>query len=374
MAQQHERLMSLDAFRGATIAGMMLVNNPGTWSAIYPQLEHAEWNGWTFTDWIFPFFLWIVGVAMTMSFAHRQERGDTKKQLLIQVVKRSLIIFGLGLFLAGFPFFNFSIIRIPGVLQRIAVCYFIASLIVLYTKNIRTQVYWLAGFLISYWLMMKLIPVPEIGAGIMERGKNFSAYIDSMFLSGHMWGYTKTWDPEGIVSTLPAVATTLFGVMTGHYLRSQHSKEEKTAWMFVAGNILLFLGATLDMWLPINKSIWTTSYSIFMAGWALVCFAMFYWIIDVKGYKRWAKPFIIFGMNAIAVFVLSGMVGRLYGSVIKLKQPDGSEISLQGYIFRTFFLPLASPINASLIYAIGFLLFLYLIAWIMWTRKWFLKA
>jgi predicted acyltransferase len=374
MAQQHERLMSLDAFRGATIAGMMLVNNPGTWSAIYPQLEHAEWNGWTFTDWIFPFFLWIVGVAMTMSFAHRQERGDTKKQLLIQVVKRSLIIFGLGLFLAGFPFFNLSIIRIPGVLQRIAVCYFIASLIVLYTKNIRTQVYWLAGFLISYWLMMKLIPVPEIGAGIMERGKNFSAYIDSMFLSGHMWGYTKTWDPEGIVSTLPAVATTLFGVMTGHYLRSQHSKEEKTAWMFVAGNILLFIGATLDMWLPINKSIWTTSYSIFMAGWALVCFAMFYWIIDVKGYKRWAKPFIIFGMNAIAVFVLSGMIGRLYGSVIKLKQPDGSEISLQGYIFRTFFLPLASPINASLIYAICFLLFLYLIAWIMWTRKWFLKA
>lgn len=374
MAQQHERLMSLDAFRGATIAGMMLVNNPGTWSAIYPQLEHAEWNGWTFTDWIFPFFLWIVGVAMTMSFAHRQERGDTKKQLLIQVVKRSLIIFGLGLFLAGFPFFNLSIIRIPGVLQRIAVCYFIASLIVLYTKNIRMQVYWLAGFLISYWLMMKLIPVPEIGAGIMERGKNFSAYIDSMFLSGHMWGYTKTWDPEGIVSTLPAVATTLFGVMTGHYLRSQHSKEEKTAWMFVAGNILLFLGATLDMWLPINKSIWTTSYSIFMAGWALVCFAMFYWIIDVKGYKRWVKPFIIFGMNAITVFVISGMIGRLYGSVIKLKQPDGSEISLQGYIFRTFFLPLASPINASLIYAICFLLFLYLTAWIMWKRKWFLKA
>lgn len=374
MAQQHERLMSLDAFRGATIAGMMLVNNPGTWSAIYPQLQHAEWNGWTFTDWIFPFFLWIVGVAMTMSFAHRQERGDTKKQLLIQVVKRTLIIFGLGMFLAGFPFFNLSIIRIPGVLQRIAVCYFVASLIVLYTKNIRAQVYWLAGFLISYWLMMKLIPVPEIGAGIMERGKNFSTYIDSMFLSGHMWGYTKTWDPEGIVSTLPAVATTLFGVMTGHYLRSQHSKEEKTAWMFVTGNILLFLGATLDMWLPINKSIWTTSYSIFMAGWALVCFAMFYWIIDVKGYKRWAKPFIIFGMNAIAVFVLSGIIGRLYGSVIKLNQLDGSEISLQAYIFRTFFLPLASPINASLIYAICFLLFLYLIAWIMWTRKWFLKA
>ncbi len=374
MAQQHERLISLDAFRGATIAGMMLVNNPGTWSSIYPQLEHAEWNGWTFTDMIFPFFLWIVGVAMTMSFAHRQERGDTKMQLLLQVVKRSLIIFGLGLFLAGFPYFNFSTIRIMGVLQRIAVCYFITSLIVLYSKNIRTQAYWLLGFLISYWLMMKLIPVPEIGAGMLERGKNFSAYIDSLLLSGHMWSQTKIWDPEGTVSTLPAIATTLFGVLTGHYLRSQHSKEEKTAWMFIAGNVLLFIGATFDMWLPINKSIWTSSYSIFMAGWALVCFAMFYWLIDVKGYKRWAKPFIIFGMNAVAVFVISGLVGRLYGSVIKLKQPDGSEISLQGYIFRTFFLPLGSPINASLTFAIFFLLFLFLIAWIMWRRKWFLKA
>ena len=374
MAQQHERLMSLDAFRGATIAGMMLVNNPGTWGAIYPQLQHAEWNGWTFTDWIFPFFLWIVGVAMTMSFAHRQERGDTKKRLLTQIVKRSLIIFGLGLLLAGFPYFNLSTIRIPGVLQRIAVCYFIASLIVLYTKNIRTYVYWLAGLLVSYWLMMTLIPVPDVGAGVLEKGRNFAAYIDSLFLSGHMWSQTKTWDPEGIVSTLPAVATTLFGVLTGHYLRSQHSREEKTAWMFVAGNILLLVGATLDMWLPINKSIWTTSYSIFMAGWALVCFAMFYWIIDVRGHKRWAKPFVIFGMNAITVYVLSGLIGRMYGSVLNLRQPDGTEISLQGYIFRTFFLPLGSPINASLIFAICFLLFLFLLAWIMWKRNWFLKV
>lgn len=374
MAQQHERLMSLDAFRGATIAGMMLVNNPGTWGAIYPQLQHAEWNGWTFTDWIFPFFLWIVGVAMTMSFAHRQERGDTRKQLLAQIVKRSLIIFGLGLLLTGFPNFNLSTIRIPGVLQRIAVCYFIASLIVLYTKHTRSYVYWLVGLLASYWLMMMLIPVPDIGAGVLEKGKNFAAYIDSLFLSGHMWSQTKTWDPEGIVSTLPAVATTLFGVLTGHYLRSQHSKEEKTAWMFVAGNILLLLGAALDMWLPINKSIWTTSYSIFMAGWALVCFAMFYWIIDVKGYKRWAKPFVIFGMNAITVYVLSGLIGRLYGSILTLQQSDGAEISLQGYIFRTFFLPLGSPINASLIFAICFLLFLFLLAWIMWKRNWFLKV
>ncbi len=374
MVQQSERLVSLDAFRGATIAGMILVNNPGTWSAIYPQLEHAEWNGWTFTDWIFPFFLWIVGVALTISFSSRLERGFTRKQMLLQVFRRFLIIFGIGLFLAGFPSFNVATIRILGVLQRIAICYLVSSIVVLYGKGLRTQILWLVGLLLSYWLIMKLVPVPEIGTGVMERGKNLSAYVDRIFLSGHMWWQTKTWDPEGIVSTLPAVATTLFGVLTGHFLRGNLSKEEKTSWMFVAGNILLLTGATLDMWLPINKSIWTTSYSIFMAGWALVCFALFYWLIDVKGYKRWPTPFIILGMNAIAIYSLSEFIGKLYTSVIVFRQPDGTESSLQELIFKSLFLPLASPVNASLMFALCFLLFIFSLAWIMWKKKWFIRV
>ncbi len=189
-----------------------------------------------------------------------------------------------------------------------------------------------------------------------------------------MWSQTKTWDPEGIVSTLPAIATTLFGVLAGRYLHSQHSKEEKTAWMFVAGTILLLAGATLDMWLPINKSIWTSSYSIFMAGWALVCFAVFYWFIDVKGYSRWAKPFVIFGMNAITVYVFSELFGKLYDSVIMLQRQDGSEISLQEAIFTSLFAPFASPVNASLIFALSYLLFVFFIAWILWKRKWFLRV
>jgi predicted acyltransferase len=367
-----KRLLSLDAFRGATIAGMILVNNPGTWSHIYPQLEHAEWNGWTFTDWIFPFFLFIVGVAMVFSIANRREKGATDGQLRLNTLRRALIIFALGTFLAGFPYFNFSTIRIPGVLQRIAVCYFIASMIVLHTR-VRAQAYWIAGLLSAYWLMMALIPVPDVGAGVYERGRNFSAYIDSLVLSGHMWSQTKTWDPEGIVSTLPAIATTLFGVMTGHWLKSKHSPEEKTAWMFVMGNALLLLGAILDIWLPINKSIWTSSYSIFMAGWALVCLSTFYWLIDVKGYKRWASPFVTYGLNAIAVFVLSGIVGRLL-NLIHVDNAEGASESLQSYIFQTFFSPLAEPINASLIYAICFILFMYLIVWIMRKRRWFLKV
>ncbi|MEI7906317.1 MAG: heparan-alpha-glucosaminide N-acetyltransferase domain-containing protein, partial [Bacteroidota bacterium] len=292
---KQERLISLDAFRGFTIAGMILVNNPGSWGSIYPQLEHASWNGWTFTDFIFPFFLWIVGVSMTFSFAVRKSKGDDNTKLLLNVLRRSAIIFALGLFLAGFPFgllwghnFSLSAIRIPGVLQRIAVCYFIASVIYLNT-SMRGQIIAIGVLFVTYWLAMFYIPIPEFGAGLFEKGKNFSAYIDSLLLSGHMWSATKTWDPEGIISTIPAIATTLFGSLTGDYLRtSGHDKTEKSVWMFVFGAGLLLVGAFLDMWMPINKSLWTVSYSMFMAGWALCIFGIFYFLIDGKGIKKWA--------------------------------------------------------------------------------------
>ena len=376
-----KRLVSLDAFRGATIAGMMLVNNPGAWSAVYPQLLHASWNGWTFTDWIFPFFLWIVGVAMTFSFAKRVEQGGKKTELTLHVLQRSAVIFALGLFLNGFPFglafgheFSFATIRIPGVLQRIAVCYLIASVIVLNT-NVRSQIAWIVGLLAGYWLLVKLVPVPGYGAGVLEPTGNLCWYVDSVLLTGHTWRGAPVpgFDPEGIVSTIPAIATTLLGVMTGHWLRSTRSQEEKTAWMFVGGNILLLLGAILDMWLPINKNLWTSTYTVFMAGWALVCFATFYWLIDVKGYTRWAKPCVIYGMNAIAAFVMAGIVGRLLG-LIRWQLDDGSVISLKNFIFERFFLPLGSPVNASLLFAIAFVLGLYLFVWVLYRKKWFLKV
>ncbi len=377
---QHERLTSLDAFRGATIAAMMLVNNAGDWGHVYPQLEHAEWNGWTFTDWIFPFFLFIVGVAMTMSFARRIERGDDARKLLLNAARRSVIIFVLGLILNGAPFFNLSTIRIPGVLQRIAVCYFIVSVIVLFTKTRKAQNFWLIGFLAVYWLMMKFIPVPGIGAGVLEQGKNFSAYIDSLLLSGHMYIYTQTWDPEGIISTLPAIATTLFGVQTGYFLRSPLSREEKTVWMFVAGFVLLFIGVVLDMWLPINKNIWTSSYSIFTAGWALICFAVLYWLIDVKGFKlktplgRWYTPFVMLGMNAIAVYFVGSLIGKLSISFM-LSQPDGKSMMLKTYIYQHFFAPLlTNPFHASLLYAMMYVLGSFLLAWVMWKKQWFVKV
>jgi predicted acyltransferase len=377
-----QRLVSLDAFRGATIAGMMLVNNPGTWSTIYPQLRHAEWHGWTFTDWIFPFFLWIVGVAITFSFAKRVQAGADKGKLLAHVFRRAAVIFALGLFLAGFPFgllfghqFSFATIRIPGVLQRIAVCYLIASFIYLYTGSWRSRLGWTAALLAGSWALMKLVPVPGYGAGVLDPLGNLCWWVDSNLLAGHTWRGAPApgFDPEGIVSTIPAIATTLFGVLTGEWLRSNHTPEEKTAWMFVAGNVLLVLGAIMDMWLPVNKNLWTSSYSVLMAGFALVCLATFYWVIDVKGYSRWAKPLVIYGMNAITAFVLAGVIGRTLG-LIKLPGADGNPQSLQQWIFQTFYVPLASPLNASLLYAVSFMLLIYAISWIMWKRKWFLKV
>jgi len=364
------RLESLDVFRGATIAAMMLVNNPGTWDAVYPQLRHAEWHGWTFTDLVFPFFLWIVGVAMTLSFAKRVARGERRSGLISHALRRALILFALGLFLSAFPYFNLATLRIPGVLQRIAVCYLCATIIFLNT-GVRGQIVWTGGLLTVYWIAMKWIPVPGFGAGILEKDGNFAQFVDSLFLKGHMWAATRTWDPEGIISTLPAIGTTLLGILTGHILRARWSPEEKTSWMYTMGSSLTLAGLAAGIWLPINKNLWTSSYTLFMAGMAATTFAFCYWINDVKGYRRWSRPFAIYGMNAIAVYFLAGVVARL-AMIIKIPVSGGT-VTLGEYIYQTVFAPLASPVNASMLHGISFALLMYLVAYIMYRRKWFIK-
>jgi len=382
MSEQPSRLVSLDAFRGATIAGMILVNNPGTWSAIYPQLGHAKWNGWTFTDWIFPFFLFIVGVAMVFSFAKRKESGAGKADLYKQIFKRSLKIFALGIFLNGFPFgllfgheFNLATMRIPGVLQRIAVCFFIVGVVYLNT-SLRSQLALIVTLLAGYWMLLTLVPVPGYGAGVLEPQGNLAWYVDSNLLAGHTWSGAPApgFDPEGILSTLGAIATTLCGIVCGQFIRSNRSQTEKTAWMFVAGNALLLLGAIVDIWMPINKNLWTSSYVVFMAGWALVCLAMFSWLIDVQGHKKWAMPFVHYGMNAIAVFVLSGVVARCMG-LIRFQREDGSVISLKNWIFESLFVPMfPTTVQASTAFAVAFIMVMYLVVWGMYKKKWFIKV
>jgi predicted acyltransferase len=365
------RLVSLDVFRGITIAGMVLVNNPGTWSSIYWPLAHAEWHGWTPTDLIFPFFVFIVGVAIPLAFGRRMESGGSKGDLYWKVARRTLIIFALGMFLAGFPYFNLSTIRIPGVLQRLAVCYFFASIIFLKTK-VRTQVIITIALLLIYWLLMTRLHAPGFGTGDLSKEGSVASFIDRTILGPHIWRAGKVYDPEGLLSTIPAIATALFGVLTGQWLRTDKSPYEKVAGMFVAGAACVVIGWCWNPFFPINKGLWTSSYVFFTGGLALEFLAFCYWLIDIKKYKRWAKPFVVFGVNAIVLFVGTGVMGRLMG-LIKLPWGD-TRISLQGWIFQKLFLSWAAPIHASLAYAIAFILLWLGLMWILYSRKIFIKV
>lgn len=365
------RLVSLDVFRGVTIAGMVLVNNPGTWEHIYWPLEHAQWHGWTPTDLVFPFFLFIVGVAITLAFGSRVESGRTS-DLYLKIVKRTLIIFGIGLFLNALPYFSLSELRIPGVLQRIAVCYFFASILFLTTK-IRTQVAITIALLLGYWLLVKVIPAPGFAAGDLTKEGSLPSFIDRVVFGKHVWALGKVYDPEGLLSTLPALATTLIGLLTGSWLRSKKSAHEKVAGLFVAGAICVAIGWAWNSFFPINKALWTSSYVLFSGGLALQFLALCYWVIDIKGYRCWAKPFEIFGLNAIALYVAADLIAVLL-DLIKVSGPDGSKISLGSWVFEHLFASWASPVNASVAFAFTFVLVCFGLMWILYRRKVFIKV
>jgi predicted acyltransferase len=373
------RLLSLDAFRGATIAGMLLVNNPGSWTALYAPLEHAPWHGWTPTDMIFPFFLWIVGVAMTLSFARRVEQGADRGALLRHAMVRGLIIIAVGMLLVMFPFgllpahtFSFAKMRFPGVLQRIGACYLVASAIFLHSTW-KGQLGWIAGLLLGYWALLMVVPVPGYGAGVLEPRGNLAGWIDSHVLAGHTWSGAPVpgFDPEGLLSTIPAIATTLLGAVAGHFVRTL-TGVALSRRLIRDGVILLALGAAWGLVFPINKNLWTSSYAVFMAGWAMLLLGVFHWLIDVRGWRRWATPLVIYGSNALAMFILAGLIGKLL-YLIKWTGASGKAVTLKDWIYQGAFVPLASPVNASLLFALAFVLMFFGFAWILWRKKWFLK-
>lgn len=367
---QSNRLLSLDMFRGFTIMGMILVNNPGSWSHIYPPLEHAEWNGCTFTDLIFPFFLFIVGVAMTFSFRKRAAQTDSQRGLVIQIFKRTLVLFGLGLFLNWFPFFDIVTGRIPGVLQRIALCYFFVSWILLYLKP---KWQWItAGLLLAiYWIGMKFIPVPGYGAGVLSPEGSFCWYLDNLLLAGHTWKFAPAagFDPEGVWSTLTAIVTTLLGAFTGKWLQTDRPRQSILIGLFVGANLSLLAGYILTIWFPYNKNLWTVSYVFHTAGLAAHFLAMFYWLVDMQGYKKTVTPFVIFGSNAIFVYVLSSAVANLLG-IIQITEG----ISVQGWLYKTLFIPWAGELNGSLFYAIFYVLFWLGVNYALYRRRIFIKV
>jgi predicted acyltransferase len=364
--------MSLDVFRGATIVSMLLVNNLGAKAIVHPTLRHAAWHGWTFADTIFPCFLWIMGVAMTFSLASRLAQGKDRGKLLLHALRRAALIFALGLLLNGFPSFNLSTIRLSGTLQRIAVCYLAATLIFLYT-SFRGRALWTGSLLLAYALVMKYVPVPGYGPGVLEPEANFAHFVDRLFLSGHMWHVTKTWDPAGIVSTLPAIASTLFGVLAGHLLRSEMSAEAKTSWLFATGHVLCWAGLALSLWLPINKNLWTSSYALLMAGIASNVFAFCYWMIDVQGYKHWAYPFAFYGMNAITVYVLAGLTAKSL-LLIRVPAEDGSTMTLRRWIMESYQFLVESSDGAALLFGLSFIVLFFLVSYTMYRMRWFVKV
>lgn len=363
-----ERLASLDVFRGMTIALMILVNNPGSGKYVYAPLRHAKWHGWTPTDLVFPFFLFIVGVSLSFSLSRRKTQGARSFQRYFKIFQRSVILFALGLLLRLIPDFDFSTLRIPGVLQRIAICYLLASLIFLKTGT-KARVLISTGCLVAYWLILKLIPVPGFGAGVLELEGNLCGYIDTQLLSGHL--YTPNFDPEGILSTLPALVTTLLGTLAGDWLRFSRSKRLKTFGLFSAGIVLTVLGLWLHRFFPINKQLWTSTYVLFTAGAALLVLGLCYAIVDGLNIKKWAYPFLVFGTNAITVYVGSSLMAKMLGI---MKVSSGSQsIPLKAYIYETLLRPFTGDFVGSLVFPLMLLSVWFLILWPLYKKRIFIK-
>jgi predicted acyltransferase len=366
------RLMSLDLFRGATIAGMILVNNAGDEPSSYWPLKHAEWNGWTPTDLVFPFFLFIVGVAMAFSFSSRLSRGESRQKLLGHVLWRGLALFALGLFLNGFPNrYHMDSWRVYGVLQRIAICYVIAAIFALWT-DWRAWIVAAAGCLVGYWILMRFVPVPGFGVPthdipLLDPDRNIVAWLDRQLLAGHL--YEGTRDPEGVLSNIPAVATSLIGMLTGQRLRSARSPKSKVLGLALFGVTGVVAGKILNLGFPINKKLWTSSYVIFTAGLALLCLSVCYWVVDVKKLRGlWTKLFLVFGMNAIAAYVFAEVLSHLLDHM-----HTSAGLAWQELVYNRIFVPLASPANASLLYALCYVLVCWAAMWVLYRKGIFLK-
>ena len=371
--QLKRRLLALDFFRGLTVAAMILVNNPGDWEHIYAPLEHSKWNGCTPTDLVFPFFLFMVGVSITLSIGNRKNDKTLHTKIILTALKRSItlyIIFAAIDFLFRFSFENF---RILGVLPRIAIVFFIC--VVLYVKTNFKQWLWIFSIiLIVYYLLMNFIPVPGIGYANLQPDTNLAAWLDRTVLTTkHMWSGSKTFDPEGILSTLPAISTCLFGMMVGNELKREDKPgANKAAWLFTIALFSIIAGLIWNAFFPINKALWTSSFVLYTGGLATAGLTVSYWLIDVQQRKKYITPFIAYGSNAITAYVAADVVLVVLGWIhVNL---NGSSTNLQNYLYQTVFVPNFSPINASLAGALTYVIILSIPMMILYKKKIFIKV
>jgi len=349
---------------------MLLVNDPGSWSHIYPPLRHAAWHGWTPTDLIFPFFLFIMGITTDLSLESRRARGATAAELRLQVLRRGAIILLLGLLLSAFPFFPLERIwsmRVPGILQRIGVVYLVTGFLVL-TGSRRALVVLVAVILAGYWLLLAVVPVPGIGAPALAPPEaTLAAWVDRLLLDGHLWNQTRTWDPEGVLPTLPAIATCLLGVLAGGWITGPIPLAERVKWLLGAGAVGIAVGLAWNRVFPINKSLWTSSYVVFTAGMACLLLAACMWLIEYRDVRWWIRPFLVFGVNPIVAFVGAEATARLIYTVIRIPYGGAME-SLETVIFRSAFASWLPAEAASLAFAVGFVLLWYLVLDLLYRR------
>jgi predicted acyltransferase len=383
-----KRLLSVDVFRGLTIGLMIIVNNAGSWEYVYGPLRHANWHGWTPTDMVFPFFLFIVGVAISLSFSKHISAGVSNSDMVKKIFRRTLIIFALGLFLNGWPFgiplsstaidnFSFSKItesivniRILGVLQRIALCYMLAAIIYLITPTFKSRAIITVALLVIYELGMRISIINGWGAGSFELESNFARFLDLKILgAGHMYAVNKIpFDPEGIFSTLTATITTLLGVFTGDILKLKMDSYKKLIYLSALGLVLFVTGAILDYVEPLNKQLWTVSYTLFMGGWAMIFLSLSIWFIDLKNWKKWLVPFLILGSNPIVIYVGSSLMAKtLY--LLKVQE----NVSVKTFIYTNILQPVAGDYFGSFLYAFLFLSIWTAIGWYMHKKEIFVR-
>ena len=370
-ARASTRLVSLDVFRGATIAAMILVNNAGDEPAAYWPLQHAKWNGWTPTDLIFPFFLFIVGVSMAFSFDSRLKRGESRTELLGHVLWRGLVLFGIGLLLNGSSvLFAVGRWRVYGVLQRIAICYVITAALALWGGR-RAWIATTVACLVGYWILMRYVPVPGFGVPthdmpLLDPDRNIVAWLDRKLLAGHL--YEGTRDPEGVLSTIPAIATSLLGLLTGSWLRSKRSPQFKAQAMAITGMVLIAAGEWSSIWFPINKKLWTSSFVLLTAGLALVLLALCYTLIDMRKWRGWWTTFfLVFGMNAIAAYVFAEVLA------IALERVPVGDLNVQEFVYQNTFAHLANSANSSLLYSLAFVAICWAAMFLLYRKRLFFK-
>ncbi|MBN1781915.1 DUF5009 domain-containing protein [bacterium] len=380
MQSQSQRLMSLDVFRGLTIAGMILVNNPGNWDHVYRPLLHAEWHGWTPTDLIFPFFLFIVGISIKLSLDKYLKLGKSRSVILPRIFRRTALLFVLGLILQGFPHYDLSVIRIPGVLPRISVCYLLVSL--LYLAHVKTAggrlyfspqfMLWTGlGFLAFYYVLMQFVPVPGYGSGRWDSPEgNLAAYIDRAVFGAHLWRLSRIWDPEGLLSTLPALTTTITGVICAWWLKLQHQNRlQKLSMLFIAGAAGILIAYACSLLVPINKNLWTPSFVFLSSGFASLVLGACVWLVDMKSWKRWAQSFVVLGSNAITVYFLSSIAGVILAMV-----HISGDMSIKLWLYQSVFDPVFGATLGSLMYALIYVLFWVGVMAVLYVHRVFIRV